>query len=111
MRFAFLMTFFMATSLTLLLSRIFALIAVIMAATKKEKEPARKSGLGKAGCWLLGISIVGGCFFYYFYGNGIIFSEPARVCTGHADEGVTPYPDSKLYLKTGKFLVWYSLAV
>ena len=111
MRFGLLMIFFMATSFVLLLSRIFALAAVIQAVYNKSKEPARKSQLGKASCWMLGTSIVGGSFFYYVYGNGIIFSNPARVCTGRSDGGVQPYPDSKLLVKTGTFLQWYSLAV
>ena len=111
MKFAFLMTFFMGTCLTLLLSRIFALAAVCIAAAQDNREPARKSVMGQTACWLLGITITGGCFFYYSYGNGIIFSEPAKVCTGRTNEGATPYQDSKLYPKTGKFLVWYSLAV
>ena len=111
MKFAFLMTFFMGTCLTLLLSRIFALVAVIIAAARDKKEPAQKSALGQAACWLLGITIVSGCFFYYSYGNKIIFSEPFKVCTGRHDKGFDPYQDSKLYPKTGKFLVWYSLAV
>ena len=60
---------------------------------------------------MLATSIVCGCYFYYVYGNRLIFSDAAMVCTSRDEEGVDPYPDSKLLLKTGTFLQRYSLAV
>ena len=112
LRFGLLMLSYLAMSFTLLLSRILSLISVVMAVSKKAEGPARKSKVGRASCWLPWISILGGCFVYYVYGNGIITSEPARVCTAHhSKEGTDPYPGSKLYRKTGVFLRWYSLSV
>ena len=113
LRFAFLMSFFMATSLVFLLSRIFALAAIIQAICDKssKREPANKSSLGKCSCYMLSTSIVCGCFFYYVYGNRIIFGDAAMVCMGRSEDGVDPYPDSKLLVKTGTFLQRYSLAV
>ena len=60
--------------------------------------------MGKWSCSMLSLSIMSGCFLYYFYGNRIIFSEAAMVCMGRGEDGVEPYPDSKLLVKTGTFL-------